>query len=374
MEEEKVDLSFKAPKRKEAAKKGLLLAKKIFEKLNVEFWLSNGTLLGAARDKDLITHDTDLDTGVWDETPDHGRIKRAFMESGFEFLREFGKEGQPGHEYSFYTPGGVHFDIFFYVREAERCWMALWVADGHYRKMIFPPIAEFTHLDLCGDKFPVPKNYVDMLKANYGDDWQTPVISIEQGGGWNWCSSPKNYEKINEQFWEDFYAKPHTLEPSEFAKWAGISGKRIVDFGCGNGRDTHYLAKNNTVIGVDPFAPEGDMFMRCTLQEYIEKNQSATPDVAYCRFLFHAIFPYEMGMLLEWAVKNGVKVYAEFRSTRDVPPPGHERCLVDGNRLLVNMMERGFHIAHYQEGYGLAKYGDEDPHIVRIVTEKKAEG
>jgi phosphorylcholine metabolism protein LicD len=42
--------------------------KKIFDKHNIEYWLDEGTLLGAVRDKKFIEWDHDIDFGVWTET------------------------------------------------------------------------------------------------------------------------------------------------------------------------------------------------------------------------------------------------------------------------------------------------------------------
>ena len=49
------------PINKVVAKENLLLLKGILDKNNVLFMLSFGTLLGAAREHDFITHDEDID-------------------------------------------------------------------------------------------------------------------------------------------------------------------------------------------------------------------------------------------------------------------------------------------------------------------------
>jgi|SRR5208282_655081 len=185
-----MDTPFSDPTAAKAALDGLILAKKLFTELDIQFWLSNGTLLGAIRDKTFIAHDSDIDIGVWADTDDN-RIKRRFLESGFTLAQEFGA-GADGHQLAFFTPGGVYFDIFFYVREMGRCWMPLWVS-GKYRKMVFPPIEEFTIIEFLGHHFPIPMNYEAILTANYGD-WRTPVPPTERGGSWNWHESPRNFE------------------------------------------------------------------------------------------------------------------------------------------------------------------------------------
>jgi GT2 family glycosyltransferase/SAM-dependent methyltransferase len=173
---------------------------------------------------------------------------------------------------------------------------------------------------------------------------------------------------VNEDFWKKFYAKPHTLEPTPFAVWADLWNRRIVDFGCGNGRDTLYFSgRGNTTVGVDLCAPDGEMFCKTSIEDFIANNHEDW-GIAYCRFLFHAIEKPTQDRLLDWVVKNHMTLYAEFRSDQDNPKPGHERRLLSGDLVLSELLARGFHVHHYHEGQGLAKFKGEDPHVVRIVA------
>lgn len=181
-----MELTFSDPNKHNAGVLSLIAAKRIFEELNVDFWISNGTLLGCVRGKDLIPHDSDIDFGLWIDTPDHDRIKNKFIQKGFKLLTEFGSSSD-AHQFAFNTPFDVYMDVFFYTKQDNKCWMPLW-AGGKYRKMVFPLIPELTTLDLFGEKFPVPSNYQEMLTANYGD-WKIPVSN------WSWCDSPKNFEE-----------------------------------------------------------------------------------------------------------------------------------------------------------------------------------
>ena len=45
--------------------KSLLQIKKILDKYDIEYWLDEGSLLGAVRDKRLIEWDKDIDLSVW---------------------------------------------------------------------------------------------------------------------------------------------------------------------------------------------------------------------------------------------------------------------------------------------------------------------
>lgn len=366
MDREEAKLPFSEGNRYEAAVKTMVLCKQAFNELGIPFWLSNGTLLGVARDGDFLLHDKDIDTGVWDDVGiDHALIKRKFVEKGFEFNHEFGCPGD-GHEYAFYSPFNIRFDIFFYVRETTNCWMALWVGDQQ-RRMVFPPMEDYSSVEFCGAGFLIPSNYEAWLIANYGADWKTPVID------WNWMDSPKNFGTIlmNETYWKEFYSKPHTSEPSPFAIWAvgsGLCGKRVIDFGCGNGRDTRYLATCNNVVGVDSNAPdEGPMFHRTTIENFLNTNPVA--DVAYCRFLFHACDAFTEDLILKWVRGNHAVLYMENRSVLDTPDQTHERRLMNGAVFAEKLIEQGFTIFYHQEGHGMAVFKDEDPHIIRMIAE-----
>ena len=179
-----MDIPFSDPKKHAAAVDDLLLAKDVLDGMGAEFWLSNGTLLGAVRDRDFIAHDSDIDLGLWSDGCDHVEVRRQMVRHGFRVLTEFGAADRPGHQYAFHSPGAVYLDIFFYTQEPDCCWMPLW-AGGEFKRMTFPPILEFRMLEFLGEQFRVPANYEEILTANYGD-WRTPEPV------WSWSDSPKN--------------------------------------------------------------------------------------------------------------------------------------------------------------------------------------
>ncbi len=176
---------------------------------------------------------------------------------------------------------------------------------------------------------------------------------------------------MNETFWKEFYSKPHLelVAPSPFAIWAGqfLHNRRIVDLGCGTGRDTRYFRyQNPDITGVDRFAPIGKSYLRMDIEDFLRADPDA--DVVYCRFLFHAIEESLQKKILTWTFEHGATLYVEARSTEDKPKPGHKRRLINGQQLMLEMLICGWRVLSYSEGYGLAKFGDEDPHVFRIVA------
>ena len=186
------ELPFSVPERHEAAVKTLLLGKEIFDKLNIHFWLVCGTLLGVMREHDFIAHDSDIDLGVWDDdSVDHVAIIDAFIQAGFSLAHEYGGRGN-GRQYSFWSPWGVYFDIYFVAKEQDFCWLSVWV-NGTLRKLIYKPIENFIEVEFCGTAFSIPENYEQQFLDQYGPDWRTPIPPVERGGTWSWSDSPRNY-------------------------------------------------------------------------------------------------------------------------------------------------------------------------------------
>jgi hypothetical protein len=186
------DIPFSNPTAHQNAVSTILLAKRTLDSISCPFWLIGGTLLGVVRDHDFIAHDSDIDLGVWDDCEmSHQAVQSAFIANGFRPVNEFGSYGE-GHQYSFWSPFDIYFDIFFFVREPDRCWHGLWTAQGR-RKIIHPLASEFIDVEFCGATFSIPNNYEQLLVAQYGD-WHQSIAPVERGGTWSWSDSPRNLE------------------------------------------------------------------------------------------------------------------------------------------------------------------------------------
>lgn len=149
---------------KEKALENLLLVKKILDERNVPFQLAYGTLLGAIRDKDFITHDEDIDLIVLEE------YKQTFIdtlpiliEEGFAIAR-YDRRGLMS-----IIRNGEYIDFYFFAKAGN----GLRTCSGAF--CIAKHIEEVAPLVFKGIEFLAPKEYEDFFLFEYGENWRTPV-------------------------------------------------------------------------------------------------------------------------------------------------------------------------------------------------------
>jgi tellurite methyltransferase len=174
---------------------------------------------------------------------------------------------------------------------------------------------------------------------------------------------------MNKNYWKEFYKTKPKFKESSFARFIADHLKGdIVDLGCGNGRDTYFfIKKGKKCVGVDQVNGIGVDPM--TIKEYIAKYPS--PQNVYARFLWHAIDDETQLEILDWT--KGF-IFIEARTTDDKKRTKtfgkHKRNYVNVAQLVADLKNKGFDIGFMQECTGLARFKDEDPHVVRIIAAK----
>ena len=205
-------------------------------------------------------------------------------------------------------------------------------------------------------------------------------------------------------YWDKIYVnKQIPSSPTSFAKLCiekYISkNSLILEFGCGNARDTNFFAKNNKVIAIDT--------SKIVIQKNIEKIKNSElehkihfisgyfgdvqlpsgtkVDVVYSRFVMHAMNEESEDRALKEAYNilnsNGL-LLLEFRTTRDSlselgfsignheKVTDHYRRFIETKNFKEKLIKIGFNIKYFIEKQGLAKLGDDDPVVARIVAKK----
>jgi len=200
------------------------------------------------------------------------------------------------------------------------------------------------------------------------------------------------------EYWENYYKQHSTPTiPSQFGAFASSEmpqGAIVIEIGCGNGRDSLFFAKYGfRTIGVDRsqeaiafcngLAKQNSLAARfiCSdvkdigntidFSEYI----TGSPVSIYSRFFLHSITDEEECVFLKF-VKNtldkyGGKLFLEFRTDRDRElhkvTRQHFRRFIKPFDFINRVTQAGLNITYFTEGFGFAKYIDEDAHVARIV-------
>ncbi len=174
------------------------------------------------------------------------------------------------------------------------------------------------------------------------------------------------------KYWDKFYEKYKEDGPSSFAVevlFALNSKDKVVDLGCGNGRDVYFFRDNEvSATGVDE-SFESRCITKDTISNYMSTTKS--PKHVYTRFFWHAIPREEQLKVLDWVSEW---IYIEARTTEDQKRyhkfTKHYRNYVSVPRLVKDLKDNGFQIVRLEEGTGFSKFKGEDPHLVRVVARK----
>ncbi len=165
-----------------------------FKELEIEYWLDFGTLLGAVREKDFISHDLDLDFGVFIDGYSKEKIKRL-EEYGFKKKKEYLiDDGKYGREET-YEYLGISLDLFYYTRINEKeayyhdfipleglsRWKTIEEKGGLIPREITLPLEEIGFIDFKGRKYPIPLPLDGHLKGRYGETYMIPDKNWVQG-------------------------------------------------------------------------------------------------------------------------------------------------------------------------------------------------
>lgn len=219
---------------------------------------------------------------------------------------------------------------------------------------------------------------------------------------------------MDKSYWSKFYAK-HIADkkPSLFAKFvwenylremphfchierSEVSQKnslRLIELGCGNGRDSVYFAKNGvTVLGIDQCENMIDSLNKKHKSANLAfksgdftalPNAESAFDTIYSRFTLHSINASQQSNLFKWisanlkadgilaiecrGYKNALYGLGEMVETDAFIYENHYRRFVNLESLL-EILGDDYQIAFAKEDKGFAPFKDEDDFFVRIIA------
>lgn len=149
---------------KEIASENLSLLQSLFDKNGIRFQLAFGTLLGAVRERDFISHDEDIDLALLDEDRDRFIEILPYLESyGFKLCR------YDRRDLFSLIRKGEYIDLYFYRRWKD----GLMYCSGWIN--LEKHITNSTVIEFKGNSYNVPENWEEYLIGEYGSDWRTPV-------------------------------------------------------------------------------------------------------------------------------------------------------------------------------------------------------
>lgn len=209
-------------------------------------------------------------------------------------------------------------------------------------------------------------------------------------------------DKGKSAYWEDYYHGVKGISsPSAFAVFVAEklpSSQRILEVGCGNGRDTTFFSEQgHRVTAVDKsgaavelcqklYPDSSAKFLAGTLKRYSEE-WAGQFDFVYSRFVLHAMTEAEEVEMLQAAHRALAprgQIMVECRSINDplaregevISPTeriaGHYRRFIIRDELRDRLISAGFEVTYETESNGLAVFKDEDPVVIRFAARKAA--
>ena len=372
-----------------------------------EAFLDYGTLLGAVRSGSFIGHDLDLDIGYVAEADNPADAMRELFAVERTLRRT--------RRWRIVRKDGGLLQVFFPQKDGRRRNIDIFscfVMDSHIYQ-VHDTEAPGTRADLLplstvtleGRRMPAPNKPELLLESLYGPSWRVPDPSFSYDSGpaqrklAGWFVGPR----AERDLWAQFYARRGDqvpTQPSAFASWVEqqTSATRVIDVGCGNGRDALYFARaGRSVLGLDAVPgvlnsprrqaeAEGldARFTRLNLDSLreslahgaVEARNHRGATAVYGRFLLHSLTPdsaENFWRFTAMALSGGGRCYLEFRTLQDAGRRKHfaarKHWYREPQAVAEAARRHGGTVVHQHAGTGLAPFFDEDPHVCRMVVE-----
>lgn len=149
------------------AERALLDLNGAFREAGIDMFLVSGTLLGYIREGRLLSHDKDVDVGVWDEVG-RSAVLAAVRRTGLFYVLA----SRSDRIIRLRHVSGIGLDVFFHTRADDD------YSHGGVKMTWHNSPFELEPREFLGDTFLIPADYDRYLAENYGD-WQTPQVDFD---------------------------------------------------------------------------------------------------------------------------------------------------------------------------------------------------
>lgn len=203
------------------------------------------------------------------------------------------------------------------------------------------------------------------------------------------------------KYWNEYYKK--NIAPSEPSKFAKDilkylqSGKKLIELGCGNGRDAIFLSNNKIdVVAVDQCESSINNLKSSVssdnidfvADDFIETKllEKESFDYVYSRFTLHSISEEQENKLINRvyeALKKDGLLLIEVRSVKDeifglgeqiarntYIYNNHSRRFIILDELIEKLTLNGFKVDFADENNDYAIYKDQNPIVIRVIARK----
>jgi len=381
------------------------LKRDLKEGLNLDLIPTYGTMLGAVREGEFISHDNDFDTCIISKKYSSEAVKIEFIKM-CEFLIDKGYKIRPKKSH-----------IWVYVKGKENKDFKLDIFISYFNKNNKYEIAygyhgpavekssdffKYNEIKLSGFTISIPSNYREILRQFYGDTWEIPDPGFKhQEATRTWDI---NYHLSNDQmqdiYWKQFYKYKLIYDHSPFSDFINqlIPPKsKIVELGCGSGEDAIFFSQKGHIVYACDKAKEAfqnkdinninfsntDISDLNELSNFINNSLSSNSktyqekNVIYMRFFLNHVSEKSESIILKkisYLIPKGTTLALEFRTTKDVTKKYKLRRrfirLISMQKMLKDLQNYRYKIDYSEENIGLSNIENEDPYIGRIVAKK----
>ena len=182
------------------------------------------------------------------------------------------------------------------------------------------------------------------------------------------------------KYWQEFYSAFNNVSPSPFAKFIleyfhiYDMEFKLLDVGCGNGRDAYFLSSKYNTTGIDiSNSPKNSNNCTFVLGDMIKFDKTGF-DIIYSRFTYHSIDDEQQEELVR-SIQPESFLCIETRSIKGLNTfhlhgDSHYRNLTCLESLVKLLRKYNFDILYCVESNGFAVYKNEDPICIRVICKK----